>query len=193
MLSITLADIRAAHPCVSGWATLLTALGYADGKFDPDHQVTVGDVAVSNGAADAWWCVRSLDCANVTVRRRVVRALLPCCRRVAVHTTDARVVDCLDAIFRWVEGDDTVDLRAAAYAADAAAYAAADAAAARAAYAAAYAARAAAARAAYAAADAARAAAARAAYAAADAAADAAAYAERKAQVDDLVAEFGRS
>ena len=162
MLSITLADIRAAHPCVSGWATLLTALGYADGKFDPDHQVTVGDVAVSNGAADAWWCVRSLDCANVTVRRRVVRALLPCCRRVAVHTTDARVVDCLDAIFRWVEGDDTVDLRAAAYAADAAAYAA-------------------------------RAAAARAAYAAADAAADAAAYAERKAQVDDLVAEFGRS
>ena len=177
MLSITLADIRAAHPCVSGWATLLTALGYADGKFDPDHQVTVGDVAVSNGAADAWWCVRSLDCANVTVRRRVVRALLPCCRRVAVHTTDARVVDCLDAIFRWVEGDDTVDLRAAAYAADAAAYAA----------------RAADARAAYAAADAARAAAARAAYAAADAAADAAAYAERKAQVDDLVAEFGRS
>ena len=200
---ITLQQIRDKRPCREGWAKLLVCLGGTSGNYDPDRQVTLGDVAASNGAADAWWCVRCLDTTDAMLRRRIVRALLPACRRVATHTTDARVAYCLAAVARWVEGDDAVDLKTAARAARAAA---------RAARAAARAARAAAAytatdaAAAYAAAYATDAAAyatdvtdatdAAAAYAT-DAAAYAAAYAtdapekERATQVADIIAEFG--
>lgn len=206
MLSMTmsLADIREAGPCSQGWTKFLRHLGYEGGAYDPDRRVTLGDIAASNGAPDAWWCVRCLDLTNLMVRRRVVRALLPACRRAAASTTDTRVAACLDAVDRWTESDDTIDLPAAA----AGAYAAAYEARASGAYAAAYAADAAT-YAANAAADvyaedaqesvveaAANATNTAAADAAADVyAADAAAAdadAERRAQVADIVDEFGR-
>ena len=119
-LTITLADIRNHHPCAGGWTKLLTSLG---GSSTPlDTRVSLGDVARSNGEADAWWCVKALDWSDVSVRRAVIAALLPSLRRAAACTTDKRVHNCLVTLARWCAGED-VDLRAverAARAADAA-------------------------------------------------------------------------
>ena len=169
-LTLTLAQIRAHSPCASGWSMLLASLGGQSVTLDT--VVSLGDIARSNGARDALWCVRCLDWEDVAVRRAVIGALLPTLGRAAAHTADARVHDCIAAVRQWAAGDDSVDLRAAAGAA-AAAYVAYAADAADAAYAAD-------------AADAAYAAyAADVAYAAADAAAYAAAYAARAADAAD--------
>jgi len=119
-LTMTLAQIREHRPCEDGWKTLLASLGGARAPLTT--RVSLGDIARSNGAADAWWCVRALDWSDVTVRRRIVSALLPTVRRAAKHTTDDRVHACIDATQRWCGGDDSVDLESAvAEAAEAAA------------------------------------------------------------------------
>ena len=126
---ITLADIRACGPCEDGWVKLLRALGSPPKSKWADTHVTLGDIAEFNGGDDALWCVEVLPDA---ARRDVIRAILPSVRRAAAHTTDQRVHDCVDAVARWSDGDDDVDLkiaedaaleaaRAAAWAADAAA------------------------------------------------------------------------
>ena len=136
-----LAKIRAKSPCEEGWKKLLAGLGYKNGKHNHDHIVSLGDIATTNDAADAMWCVRALDWSDIAVRRAVIAgAVLPAVKRASKHTKDKRVFDCTDAIERWCAGDNKVDLRKAAAAAFASAAAFAAAAAAAAAYAAAYAA-----------------------------------------------------
>jgi hypothetical protein len=187
MTKPTLQQIRDHSPCRDGWAKLLKSLG---NPSDMTTQVSIGQIARSNGAQDALWCLR---CADFD-RRDIIRCILPSVKRASVHTTDKRVAEFIDVIEQWLADDDAVNLQAAAYAAYAA-HAAADAAARAAAYAA---------YAAYAthAADVAARAAADAAYAAyathaADVAADAAdaAYAaadvtERELQVEDICNVF---
>ena len=139
--TFTLAMIRHHGPSHHGWEKALARLGP-----DLDAALSLGDVARSNGAADALWCIRVLDWSDVAVRRAVIAgAVMPCVRRALRHTRDQRAHGCVAAVERWCAGDDAIDLRAAADAACAAAYAAAYAAhavyaAANAAYAAAYAA-----------------------------------------------------
>lgn len=169
---ITLQQIRDQGPCKDGWAKLLKSLG---NPTDYSLQVSFGDIAKSNDALDALWCARCID-----DRRFAVSLVMPAVKRAAAFATDSRVHDCIAALEAWLAGDESVDLRAAAYAAAdaarAAAYATRDAAyAARAAYAAARAA------------DAAYTAAA-AAYTAADAADAAARAAEQQKQVEDIIA-----
>jgi len=118
-MHLKLSQIRAHHPCRGGWEKLLASLGGA--SVPPDTVVSLGDVAQSNGAADAWWCVRCLDWSDVAVRRTVVGALLPAVRRAAEHTQDRRVHDCVAAVARWQAGDDAENLIQAADAAAAAA------------------------------------------------------------------------
>ena len=121
--TITLAEIRAQGPCADDWRKLLASLGGADTPLD--IRVTLGDIARSNGANDALWCVRCLDWSNVAVRRAVVGAILLGVERASVHTTDTRVHDCIASVRAWVGGDDVVDLAAArdaAWAASAAAW-----------------------------------------------------------------------
>lgn len=114
-ITLTLGAIRAHHPCESGWRKLCTALGTSA----PDTVLGIGDVLLSNGRADALWCLRALQ------PRERVAMVLPGVKRASAHTTDARVHDCVAAIDRWLAGDDAVDLEAAAWAAwDAAAAAA---------------------------------------------------------------------
>ena len=143
----TLAKIRAKSPCEEGWKKLLAGLGYKNGKHNPDHIVSLGDIATTNDAADAMWCVRALDWSYIAVRRAVIAgAVLPAVKRASKHIKDQRVFDAIGIIECWCAGDDSADLnkarKAAADAAYAYAYAAADAAAYAAAYAAdAYAAR----------------------------------------------------
>jgi len=119
---MTLASIRAKHPCKDGWKKLLAGLGYK-GIYDPDRVVSLGDIATINDAADAMWCVRVLDWPDIAVRRAVIAgAVLPAIKRVSASTKDQRVHKCIAAIEKWCAGDDSVDLNAAAAAAYAAAY-----------------------------------------------------------------------
>lgn len=108
---ITLQKIRDAKPCSGGWTKLLTALG----NPPLETVISLGDVAVSNNAADALWCARCID-----DRRAVVALVMPAVKRASAHTTDQRVHDCIAALDLWVAGDDKVDLNAAAEAAEAA-------------------------------------------------------------------------
>lgn len=117
--TMTLAQIRDQRPCEDGWKTLMASLGGA--RTPLATQVSLGDIARSNGAADVWWCVRALDWSDATIRRRVVGVLLLTVRRAATHTTAKRVHACINAVQRWCDGDDSVDLKSAARAARAAA------------------------------------------------------------------------
>lgn len=104
--SFTLSQIRECYPCASGWRMLLASRGFADGDFDPEHRVTLGDVAFSNGVTDAWWCARCLDWDDFSVRRAVISVLMLAVKRAARHTTDPRVHDCVAAVDRWSSGGD---------------------------------------------------------------------------------------
>ena len=117
---MTLQQMRDQSPCSEGWTKLLKSLG----KPPMDTVISLGDVAKSNNAADAWWCVRALDWNNEQVRCDVIKALIPSVERAAKHTTDKRVQDCIGALKDWIDGK-PADLEAAAEAAWAAAEAAA--------------------------------------------------------------------
>jgi hypothetical protein len=178
-MTFTLSDARKHNACEDGYDRFAKALRKAHPNADIEQiNWSIGDVATVN-VEDALWCLRLLD-----DKRQIVAAIMPAVKRASTHTTDERVHFCIAEIERWLAGDDSIDLTAAA---DAAAYAAANAAE-RALRAAADAA----AGAAYAAAAAAWAAAAAAAAWAAAAAAGAAAGAasERRAQRQDLIAMF---
>ena len=112
---LTLQQIRDKSPCGDGWTKLLKSLG----NPPMDTVISLGDVAKSNGAEDAYWCVRALDWKNEQVRREVITALLPSVERAARHTTDKRVHDCVGALKDWTDGK-AADLDAAAHAARAA-------------------------------------------------------------------------
>ena len=116
---LTLQQIRDQSPCQEGWTKLLKSLG----NPPLNTAISLGDVAQSNGAADAWWCVRALDWSNEQVRRDVIKALIPSVERAAKHTDDKRVHDCINALKDWIDGK-PADLDAAARAAGAAAWAA---------------------------------------------------------------------
>lgn len=118
----TLQSIRDAGPCEAGWVKLRKAL---PPKTPLSALISLGDVATANDAADALWCVRVLNWSDLAVRRRVIGSVvLLAASRAVVNTTDKRVADCIDAVKRWCEGDNSVDLSAAASAAWSAASAA---------------------------------------------------------------------
>lgn len=112
---LTLQQIRDQSPCSEGWTKLLKALG----NPPMDTVVSLGDIAKSNDATDAYWCVRALDWKNEQVRRDVIKALIPSVERVAKHSTDNRVHDCIGALKDWIDGK-VADLDAAEGAARAA-------------------------------------------------------------------------
>ena len=112
---LTLQQIRDQSPCSEGWTKLLKSLG----NPPMDTVISLGDVAKSNDVADAWWCVKALDWEDIALRRRVIAALMPSVERAAKHTTDKRVHDCIAAIHDWITGK-PADLEAATRAARAA-------------------------------------------------------------------------
>lgn len=90
------------------WAQLLKSLGNPD---DFSMQVSFGDIAKSNGAQDALWCLRCID-----DRRFGVSLILPALKRALKHTADKRVHDCISLLDRFVAGENVSDeeLRAGA-------------------------------------------------------------------------------
>lgn len=105
-MTLTLQIIRDHSPCTDGWKTLTKAIG-----SDLTTELSIGDVLISNGLNDALWC---LQCLEPRVR---VAAIMPAVKRASVYTTDHRVHDCISAIEKWLAGDETVNLMAAAGAA----------------------------------------------------------------------------
>ena len=109
--NFTLAQLRACYPCEDGWTKLLTGLGKKR-RDNKDLLISIGDIAMVNGASDAMWSLRALP-----DRRMIIRAVMPAVIRASAHTTDARVHDCIAAIQQWLNGDDSVDLHPHAVAA----------------------------------------------------------------------------
>ena len=72
---MTLQQIRNAEPCANGWRTLLESLG---GSPPMDTVVSLGDIARSNGAADAFWAIRCTDWPAIrnTMRDQVLNPLV---------------------------------------------------------------------------------------------------------------------
>lgn len=83
------------------------------GTSDLSTVITLGDVAASNNAADAWWCVHALDWSNIAIRRSIIGALIPSLQRAAALTANICIRDCLKALKQSCAGDDLVDLRSA--------------------------------------------------------------------------------
>ena len=113
--TFTLQQARDAGACVSGYRTALAAYGPA-----LDRPLTLADIARSNGAAHALWCLRLLPWdEDIALRRLTLQGvLLPACHRAL---RGAAVPPYLADLDLWAAGDDTVDLRAAAASARAAA------------------------------------------------------------------------
>ena len=105
---MTLQQIRDQSPCTEGWTKLLKSLG----NPPMDTVVSLGDIAKSNGADDAYWCVRALDWNNEQVRRDVIKVLMLSVRRASKHTADERVHKCIGTIQDWLDGR-LADLEAA--------------------------------------------------------------------------------
>ena len=103
---ITLGAIRAHSPCEEGWRKLLKTLGTSD----PETVLSIGDVAKSNGAPDAFWCLRCIEDPRVRVR-----AVMPVVKRASAYTTDQRVHDCIATLDQWLAGNDVQHLTAAAW------------------------------------------------------------------------------
>ena len=55
-LTTTLNLIRACSPCSSGWRTLNEALG---SEFDPDEEINLLEILDTNGVQDMLWCLRT--------------------------------------------------------------------------------------------------------------------------------------
>lgn len=115
-ITLTLQQIRDVGPCSGGWTKLCKAVG-----TDMTTVIGLGDVLISNNLDDALWCLRCLS------PRDRVDIVMPFSKRASVHTTDERVHHCIAKIERWLAGDDSVDLLAAAEAAARAAARAAEA------------------------------------------------------------------
>lgn len=68
---IILQSILDSHPDQKMWDRLLVNL-----QNPPlSKSVSLGDIAFSNGASDAWWCARTMNWADMPLRRRVVETL----------------------------------------------------------------------------------------------------------------------
>ncbi len=99
---ITLQQIRDKSPCTDGWKKLLTSLG---NPSDLSMQVSFGDIAKSNDAQDALWCLRCID-----DRLFATSLVLPAVKRVSKHNDDKRVHDCIALLERFVNGSEVTQV-----------------------------------------------------------------------------------
>ena len=128
-ITITLNEIKSYSPCKNGWEKLLKSLGKT--KSD-DTAVTFSYIAENNNASDALWCLRVLGDKYKRERLYLVAEIAESVVHIynEKYPYDNRVNDGIQAIKDYA--DDRISLedlrvkkRAAAYAADATAAAAA--------------------------------------------------------------------
>lgn len=121
----TLNDIRAKHPCATGWSKLLAHLGKTQADAEP---LALATILEANGIEDAVWALRALP---ADAAREIRLFAVSCARQVQHLMTDPRSLKALDVTERFANGDATANELEEAHraAAAAVAYAAADAAA----------------------------------------------------------------
>jgi len=95
---ITLQKIRDAHPCSSGWETLLKSKGGTTADYSVEFSLS--DVLDSNGLDDTLWCLRCLPEHDNLWRLYAVW----CARQVQHLMTDQRSIDALDVAERHANG-----------------------------------------------------------------------------------------
>jgi hypothetical protein len=108
---MSLNQIRAFSPCVSGWNTLLKAQGKT---MADDVQIPLLDILKSNGTRDAIWCMRVNWFQHKELYMKFING---CVKRAKVYAADAAA----DVAADVADAADYVAFAAAA--ADAAAYA----------------------------------------------------------------------
>lgn len=119
MITTTLNDIRAHHPCADGWSKLLKHLG----KTAPDSEpLSLLTILESNGLDDTLWCLRAVPGYDREFRLYAVW----CARQVQHLMTDQRSLDVLDVAERYANGQATDEELQAARNAAGAAWAAGD-------------------------------------------------------------------
>jgi len=121
-MKTTLNKIREHNPCTCGWKKLLTHLDKTEADDEPISLLTILD---SNGLDDTLWCLRAVEGYDKEIRLYAVW----CARQVQHLMTDPRSLDALDVTERYANGQASEEeLKAASYAAWAAAWAERDAA-----------------------------------------------------------------
>jgi hypothetical protein len=111
---MSLNQIRAFSPCVSGWNTLLKAQGKT---MADDVQIPLLDILKSNGTRDAIWCMRVNWFQHKELYMKFING---CVKRAKVYAADAAADVAADAADAAAAAD---YVAFAAAAADAAAYA----------------------------------------------------------------------
>ncbi len=112
--TMSLNQIRAFSPCVSGWNTLLKAQGKT---MADDVQIPLLDILKSNGTRDAIWCMRVNWFQHKELYMKFING---CVKRAKVYAADAAADVAADAADAAAAAD---YVAFAAAAADAAAYA----------------------------------------------------------------------
>jgi hypothetical protein len=98
MVTITLNQIRAKSPCVSGWETLLKHLGKTQAD---DVEFPLSVVLDSNGLDDTLWCLRCLPDSHSSWMRKYA---VWCARQVQYLMSDQRSIFALDVAERYADG-----------------------------------------------------------------------------------------
>ena len=106
-MKTTLNQIRACHPCTTGWENLLAYLGKTRADDEPLSIVTVLN---ANGLDDAHWCLRAVEGHDREIRLYAVW----CARQVQHLLTDPRSLAAIDVAERFANGQATAEELAAA-------------------------------------------------------------------------------
>ena len=115
---MNLQDIYNCKPCEDRWDHLLAGIeSYQDtasrfpAGFLLSQEISLGDVAVINGASDAIWCIRAMNWKDIAVRRKFIsRVLSPACKRVSRYTGDSQIDISLKDLQYWCAGNKNIDL-----------------------------------------------------------------------------------
>jgi hypothetical protein len=105
--STTLEMVKKARPEPALWSAILDHLGQNADGYDPNARLGLGDFAIADGTASAFWSVRALAWRSPETRRAVVsKVLLPAAKQAASRHQDQRVSICINVVDAWVRGKD---------------------------------------------------------------------------------------
>lgn len=95
--TMTIRRIRECRPCEDGWLKLMRSLGCVPPS---DMVLSLGDIARSNGADDAFWCIRALDNDDET-KKALVRLMIRSANRANASLGDPIAKSAIIAIDAW--------------------------------------------------------------------------------------------
>jgi hypothetical protein len=106
--TISLAEIRKHKPCFDGWKAGVKAFG----KNGLEEKISLGDIALNQGAADALWCLRVFDFSGefkVLVLNKVIHPALSRAQIIVdvadATDADAAAADAADVVVDTADAD----------------------------------------------------------------------------------------